>query len=516
MNNPRKCHLFLTRSLACGLAAACILGSLLTPAPVRAGSAQPILPGGSSIQPGEDTPIQMTSELVTFNIRQATEADNTLVSLTPKHYGFQYQPVWFPAVAEVEAEFTLKNPTSQAISMTVWYPMASALDIVDWKLSPGEIVPRIQEFEVSIDGNPSNAMVSDLPNPKGADRPDLPWVNFPVTFPGGKETVIHISVRLPLQPSISGIEMTLYNVFHTGAGWAGPVGQTELILNLPYPASVETLAGIPTGSLRVPPYYRPSKRADLPAGAVLEGNQVQWTWKDREPGPQDDFAIWLLQPGQWQELETARTAVNANPEDGQAWLDLGSTYYSLSSNGPDYPTVFGSVYLPQGIEAYQKAATLLPERAAPHAGLGLLTLELYTADKNAPPEAIQYVQGELQTAEELETKNPSMANETGRTRYLLDALKTELEAYFPQEANTLPHGAAGSTETVLVETATAMPTLKATSSTTPVPPATASPAIVETTGRGDSSFLLLAAGILGLILAGYLVVKRLRKKAGSP
>ena len=52
--------------------------------------------------------------------------------------------------------------------------------------------------------------------------------------------------------------------------------------------------------------------------AVLEGNQARWTWKDFEPDPEDDFAVWLIQPGKWQELDTARVAVQANPEDGQA------------------------------------------------------------------------------------------------------------------------------------------------------------------------------------------------------
>jgi hypothetical protein len=502
-----------------GLAAALLLGGLLRPAPAQAGGAQPILPGGSSIQPGEETPVQMTSVVVTFNIRQATEADNMLVSLTPNYYGFQRQPVWFPAAAEAKAVFTLKNPTSQTISMTVWYPMANVLEVVDWKLSTKERIARIQEFEVDIDGVPSNAMVSDLPNPKGADKPDLPWVNFPVTFAAGKETTIEIRTKFPLQPSVSGIEMTLYNVFHTAAGWAGPIGQTELILNLPYPASTETLAGIPAGSLRVPPYYRPSERADLSSEAVLEGNQARWRWKDMEPGPEDDFTLWLLQPGKWQELESTREAVQTNLKDGQAWLNLGSNYYSLSSNGSGWPTVFRSNYIPQGIEAFQKAADLLPERAAPHAGVGLLTLELYTVNRDAPPEVLQTVQDELQTARELEAKNPFMAKETGRTRWLLSALETELEEYFPEEPNTTPEGDAASrvsTATKPAETASLTPSRVATFEATAIPTASPAPVNNKTTGMGTGTRLLLAAGVIGLGAAGYLIANRARKKKGAP
>jgi len=519
MNTLKRQHFFY---MVCGLALVCVLVGLLAPAPVRAGGAQPVLPGGSSIKPGAETPIQMESEIVTMNVRSATEADNMLVRLAPNYYTLQRQPVWFPAVAEVEADFTMMNPTSEAVSMTVWFPLASALGIVEWKLTPGEIVPRIERFRVSVDRKPVDFAVTELPNPKGADRPVLPWANFPVTFPGKKGTVIHVSYTLALQPSISGIEMTLYYVFQTGAGWAGPVGQAELIVDLPYLASTETLAGIPSGSLRMPPYYRPSKRADLPSEVVLEGNQARWAWKDFEPGSDDIFAIWLLQPGQWQELENARAAAEANPEDGQAWLNVASSYYSLSSNGPGFPTIFGPTYLPQGIQAYQTAAELLPERAAPHAGLAFLTLELYMADKNAPPEVIRSVQEEYQIATDLETRSPSMARETGRTRWLLAALKTELETYFANDATATAEWAAWSTQwakratdAASLGTASATPTQKPSPPSTPVPTATPAPATADTTGKGQSPVILGAAGVLGLVIAGYLVLKRSRKKKGS-
>ena len=201
----------------------------------------------------------------------ATEADNALVKLAPKTYGFQFNPVWFPGIAEVEADFTMKNPTSEAVSMTVWFPLASALENADWNFNPGEIVPRIESFQVSVDGNPLDYTVSELPNPKGADKPPLPWASFPVTFPGEKETVIHVSYMLPLQPSVKGNEMALYYIFQTGAGWAGPIGQAELILNLPYPASEETLAGM--HKLYLPPMNVGQKSADVPSGAVLEGTR---------------------------------------------------------------------------------------------------------------------------------------------------------------------------------------------------------------------------------------------------
>jgi hypothetical protein len=109
--------------------------------------------------------------------------------------------------------------------MTAWFPLASALEKVGWELNPDEIVPRIESFQVTVDSNAVDYTVSELPNPKGADRPPLPWASFPVTFPAGADTNIHVSYLLPLHQAVKGNELALYYIFQTGAGWAGPIGQ---------------------------------------------------------------------------------------------------------------------------------------------------------------------------------------------------------------------------------------------------------------------------------------------------
>ena len=94
INLRRGSLLILAGSLALG----CVLAGLLAPVPTWADvGVQPVLPGGSSLQPGEETPIQMAAEVVTMNIRAATEADNALLQLATKYYGFQSYPVWYPA-----------------------------------------------------------------------------------------------------------------------------------------------------------------------------------------------------------------------------------------------------------------------------------------------------------------------------------------------------------------------------------------------------------------------------------
>lgn len=508
-------------SACCGLLLALWLSPGLPISAVRADiGVQPVLPGGSDIQPRAQTPVQMAREVVTMTVRAATPADNALVSLADKTYALQSGEVWYPGVADVEADFWMLNPTDNAVSLTAWFPLASALPNADWNFNPGEIVPALQNFTVSADGVPLEVTVSELPNLQGTDKPALPWASFPLVFPAGAETLVHVSYTLPLQPAPKGGSMALYYVFQTGAGWAGSIGQAELIVNLPYPASAGTLTGMPH-AFTLPPLSLQRQPADLPAGAVLEGSQARWTWQNFEPGPQDDFAVWLLQPGAWQGLESARAAVQAAPSDGQAWLSLASAYYSLSTGGYNNPTMFSASYIPPGLEAYQKAAALLPERAAPHAGLGLLMLAPYMAEKNAPADVLAQVEAELQTARALEAAHPAIQDEAGISRYLLLWLEDALDNYGYNAATATADMAALSTARAQ-QTAQAAPSATFTAApptSTPQPPATSAPAtltpaVLPTAQPGGgipATCILAVLGLLGMTVLAYLVMRSLRK-----
>ncbi len=502
-----------------------VLVSLLSPdlPAVRADiGVQPVLPGGGNIQPETQTPVQMAREVVTMTVRPATAADNALVLLADKTYALQSGAVWFPGVAEVEADFWMLNPTGSDISLTAWFPLASTLPNADWNFNPGEIVPRIQQFQVSVGGSPLQVSIQEVPNPQGADKPALPWAGFPLTFPAGVETLVHVSYTLPLQPASKGGSMALYYIFQTGSGWAGSIGQADLIVNLPYPAGPGTLTGMSHG-LSLPPLSIQKQPADLPAGAVLEGSQVRWTWQNFEPGPQDDIAIWLLRIDAWQALETARAAVQAAPADGQAWLNLASAYYSLSTGSHNMPGMFSESYIPPGLEAYQKAAALLPERAAPHAGLGLLYLAPYMVEKNAPADVLQSVQDEMQTAQALEAAQPAIQDEAGISRYLLLWLEDAWMNYGYNPATATAEMAALGTawaqqtaEAALLISPTATPTPPPTprpASATPAPATLTPPATptAQSAGGPPATCLLALVGLMGLAAISYLVMKSLRK-----
>jgi hypothetical protein len=135
---------------------------------------------------------------------------------------------------------------------------------------------------------------------------------------------------------------------------------------------------------------------------------------------------------------------------------------------------------------------------------------------------IQSVQDEFQIARELEAKNPSLAKEAGISRWMLVWLEDALSIYFHDDATATAQSAAWSTdwaketaEAALLETPSATPNKKLTHTATPIPSTTPQPlpTTAETTGNGQSPVIIVAAGVIGLVVVGYLALKRLRKNA---
>jgi len=475
----------------CGLVIGSILLIQMAVSPVQADmGVQPILPGGSNIQPEGETPIQMASEKVLLNVRPATEMDDTVVIRNPAEYGlsgsFDGSPGMYPAVADVLADFKMVNPTNEAISMTAWFPLASALETEEWNLNPGDVVPRIERFQVVRDGKPLEYTVDELPNPKGEDKPLLPWASFPVTFPAGEETHVQVSYVLPAWWSHEGLVMSLYYIFQSGAGWAGPISNAELVINLPYPASNETIY-------------------EMPKGGQIEGHQVRWTWLDLEPGPQEDFFIKLMMLNRWDELQAARAAVTANPQDGEAWLNLASTY-SMLTRGKAYSAArmlpgFGEIYQPLGVQAAEEALRLMPGDGRPHYELAILYAS--ALPENASREDLQPVMDELKIVEELEpalAPNIHDAMDFLGVFWAVETARAEASSIPEHSATTLP---------------TQKPTLTPSPSSTLIPSSTPQPLpTTETRGNRQRLIILVPAGFVVLVIIGYIALKRIQKLDG--
>ena len=479
--------------LVCGLVLVCIILGLLLPSPVRADvGVQPILPDGSNIQPEVETPIQMTAERVVFNVRQATEWDSATVAYNPMAYGLQNPliPVWSLSVAEVSAVFTMTNPTSQALSITVWFPLASALESDEWESHSGEVAPRIENFLVAVDEQPIAYDISELPNPKGTEFPLLPWAIFPVTFPAGQDVLIHVSYLIWAQEDITGAGMMFSYIFQTGAGWAGPIGRAELIFNLPYLASPETISV-------------------MPEGGQIEGYQVRWTWENFEPGPQDDFYIWLIRQERWEELNIARIRVINWPEDGEAWLDLSDTYRRLILGKYQIMRGFGETYQPLGVQAAQEALRFLPGDGRPHYELAIFFLA--ALPENPTTEDLGPLLDELRIVAEL------APTYEGDVRDWMEFILSS-----EQWDSLIENWATETAEAALLQTPISTPSQIFTPTSTPVPSATSQPYFTPTAaqpgpiiGITQSTILIVVGAVLGICFVGYLVLKRKRGSASK-
>lgn len=476
--------------LVFGLISMFILLGILVPTPARADvGVQPILPDGSNIQPGGETPIQMSAEKVVINVRQATEWDSSGVAYNPMAYGLQNPqiPIWQLSVAEVSAVFTMTNPTSEAVSMIVWFPLASALESDEWESHVGEVAPRIENFLVSVDGQPLAYDISELPNPKGANAPLLPWASFPVIFPAAQDVLIQVSYLIWAEPDITGVSMALHYIFQTGASWAGPIGSAELVLNLPYIASPETISV-------------------MPEGGQIDGYQIRWTWKNFEPGPQDDFVILLIRQERWEELEMARLRVTNWP-DGEAWLDLADAYRRLILGKYQFIAGFSETYQPLGVQAAQEALRLLPGDGRPHYELAIFYLA--ALPENPTPEELQPLLDELRIVAEL---TPSYE---GDVHDWMEFILSSDQWYALNE-----NWATETAEAVLTQSPSPTHTQKLTlasrsfpSLTPPLPtimPTATQSQPVATTGDRQSLVIIVLTAVIGLIIVVYIALKRTR------
>lgn len=488
----------------------------------------PVLPGGSSIEPEEDTPIQMASEHVAMSVKLATAEDNSILNLNPAAYGLNIKPVWYPAVAAVVADFTMHNPTSSTIDLVTWFPLASALDSVSWELNPDEIVPAIANFQVMQNDVPLEFTVSQQPNPKGADKPPLPWASFQVSYPPQSDTHLIVSYLLPLTQATKGSELLVYYIFQTGSGWAGPIGKAELVLSLPYRASPNTIARISPNQLELP-YPFASPGAVIPETAVMTGTQAVWSWTNFEPTAQDNFAAWLVNPILWTELQDAIAATQADPASGSARIDLGMVYYELAVGTYTRPTVFNDRYRDPGIEAFNKAGQLWPENPIPHTGMALLALSQYVPAGDAPPDVIQFVTSQLEAARKLESEHPDLLGPDSISSSMVE----DVLATYPFSTLTATEGfsasstaSAGKTQAAAAPpTAFATPTLVPSStaalSASPSPqtaPATdaSTPDAPDSLGRGWSLLVILSTlgstVFIGLVILAISLVLNSRRR----
>ncbi len=302
------------------------------PSSVRADIAPPLNPPGSNLQPGTDTTqVSMAAETVLIDVKNDT---------TPNSLGS----------AAVTADFTMRNLGTQDESMAVRFPISSN--------DGRDQYPEFTGLVVKVDGKRVSTQRASYPDPR-YPRQNIPWAEFQVSFPAGKDVAIEAAYGL--KGSGYPPYTAYYYVLETGAGWKGTIGSADITLRLPYQASPQNIV-----------LSTEIGWALTTSGGAIQGNEMHWHFENFEPGPNGpvgnmEFA--LVSPAAWQPVLTERANVAAAPGDGEAWGRLAKAYKAIFFLNKGYRTDSGGEELYQAsVDAYQTCLKLLPKDPQWHAG----------------------------------------------------------------------------------------------------------------------------------------------------
>jgi len=365
------------------VALVCVLLSALwsgTPRVARADIAPPEQPPGSSLAPdAEITYVVMVSEEVLLTV-QATPWNGTY-SVEEENRGVTQD--W----ARVEAHFVMRNSGTHREAMAVRFPLSIPLHN---ESSPNEI----HGLTVHVDGRPVATRRIEAPFDGGGNTEESPigWAVFDVDFPVGAE--VRIDVEYPLRATgYANQESRFVYVLGTGAGWRGAIGQADISLRLPYPASIENIVDYDAGWMT--PEYQ------------LEGSEIRWSYADLEPEAGRVVTATLVAVDLWQGVVKAEADVIPRAEDGAAWGALArAAKIALCSEKGYWPRqdAGGRHLAERSLAAYEKATALAPDDARWHAGYAELLAKLVTSG-NADDPILGRAIVQLNAALELEPTN---------------------------------------------------------------------------------------------------------------
>ena len=300
---------------------------LLPAAPAGADIAPPQQPPGSSLAPGqENTRVRMLAERVLIDVQSGAPEDSL-------------------GQARVSAVFRMQNLGQDAEAIAVRFPVSVNDGFSHY--------PEVAELRVEVD-----SQVVPTRNSAPVDGTDnkISWTEFDVVFPADELVTIEVSYLLEGTGEYPFISFDY--LLETGAGWAGAIGEVEIILQLPYEASPQNVI-----------FDEQIGWSQTTPGGELDGSQVRWHYEELEPTRADNLQVSLVMPSAWASVLRERDNVAADPGDGEAWGRLGKVNKEI-------------IYLrrwlradPVGLElyqlgkdAYQKAVDLLPDDAWWHAG----------------------------------------------------------------------------------------------------------------------------------------------------
>lgn len=371
-----KRHLFSIHFWARALLLA-LAFSLLAPLPARADVAPPEAPPGAGIAPGQElTQVRMVSERVTLTILPNREGQ------MPK--------------ARTEAVFQMRNLGAVEEKMDVRFPLVFGESVYY-----SEMFPEISDIQVKVEGK-TVATQRQVGGYLDSET-KIPWAVFPVMFPPGQDvnlTVTYTTLGFGYEPHI-----VFRYILETGAGWKDTIGSAEIVVVLPYAASLENVM-----------FDEYSGYGQTTPNPQFSGNEIRWRFENLEPGWEDNFAVMVIQPSAWQKVLRERENTAKNPNDGEAWGRLGKAIKEVIRYPKGYLRADDAgrqMYL-EAVAAYDKAVTLLPRDALWHYGFADLLWSHYVNEVYWPGgqdvAELMRLAGELNTSLSLDPKNQDARN----------------------------------------------------------------------------------------------------------
>jgi tetratricopeptide (TPR) repeat protein len=364
---------------------ALLLVVLAFPSDVRADVAPPIFPPGSNPQPGaEMTQVRMVAETVVIEIQK---------DIAPQSLG----------QARVTADFTMHNTGAANESMAARFPISG-------NNGRGEY-PEIDNLQVWVNGKQVQYRRATYPD-VGFSDDEVPWAEFDITFPAGQD----VSIRVVYGLKGSGYYpyTAFYYILETGAGWKDTIGSADVILRLPYEASLQNvILDVGLGWANTTP------------SGVFEGNEVRWHFDEFEPGkngPVRNMEFALVAPSAWETVLNARANTEKYPNDGEAWGMLAKAYKQIFVMSKGYREDSGGRELYElGVEAYEKCLSLKPNDAQWHAGFAELLANRAMWDSwmsDPAPETYRALE-EIHTALKLAPNDPVVKDIALSISYML-------------------------------------------------------------------------------------------------
>lgn len=314
--------------------------SLLAPLPARADVAPPEAPPGAGISPGQEfTQVRMVSERVTLTIQPNLEG------YTPK--------------ARTEAVFQMRNLGAVEEKMDVRFPL-----VFGEAVYYSDMFPEISDIQVKVDGK-TVATRRQMGGYLDSET-QIPWAVFPVAFPPGQDVniiVTYTTLGFGYEPHI-----VFRYILETGAGWKDTIGSAEIVVVLPYAASLENVM-----------FDEYSGYGQTTPNPLFSGNEIRWRFENLEPGREDNFEVMVIQPSAWQKVLRERENTAKNPNDGEAWGRLGKAIKEVVRYPKGYlrsDDAGRQMYL-EAVAAYDRAVSLLPKDALWHYGFADLLWSHY-------------------------------------------------------------------------------------------------------------------------------------------